>query len=134
MNAEIAKQWHTSKNGDLTALDVSPGSNKKVWWQCSKGDDHEWEASPSNRKNGSGCPICSGKKVVNSNCLATLNPELAELWHPTKNGNLTANDISLSSNKKLWWKCPKESDHEWQKAPNGFTSNDSYCPMCSGHE
>ena len=33
--------------------------------------------------------ICSNKKIVASNCLGTLNPELAKEWHPTKNGKLT---------------------------------------------
>ena len=36
VNPELAKQWHTSKNGDLTPEDVSAGSKKKVWWKCEK--------------------------------------------------------------------------------------------------
>ena len=47
VNPELARQWHTSKNGDLTPRDVTPGSHKKVWWKCNKGDDHEWEAQIS---------------------------------------------------------------------------------------
>ena len=42
---EIAKQWHPTKNGDLTPSDVAVSSHKKVWWTCPKGDDHEWEAT-----------------------------------------------------------------------------------------
>ena len=49
-----------------------------------------------------------------SNCLSTLNPEIAKQWHPTKNGILTPYDFTASSGKKVWWKCPKGSDHEWQ--------------------
>jgi len=41
---ELAKQWHPSKNGELSPEKVSKGSNKKVWWKCPEGDDHEWEA------------------------------------------------------------------------------------------
>ena len=33
--------------------------------------------------------ILNTQKVVKSNCLATLNPELAKEWHPTKNNRLT---------------------------------------------
>ena len=42
---ELAKQWHPTLNGDLTPFDVIPGTSKKVWWKCEKGDDYEWEAS-----------------------------------------------------------------------------------------
>lgn len=29
---ELAAQWHPTKNAELT-----PGSGKKVWWQCAEG-------------------------------------------------------------------------------------------------
>ena len=28
---ELAKEWHPTKNGNLTPVDVSTGSNKNVW-------------------------------------------------------------------------------------------------------
>ena len=33
--SDIAKQWHPTKNGELTPFDVTPGTKKKVWWKCS---------------------------------------------------------------------------------------------------
>ena len=33
---EVAKQWHPTKNGDLTPYDVTKGMNKKVWEKCRK--------------------------------------------------------------------------------------------------
>ena len=130
---ELAKQWHPSKNGDLTPYDVTLKSGKKVWWKCDNGYDHEWKSSISNRKQGYGCPICSGRKAVKSNCLATLNPEVAKQWHPTKNGNLTPYDIRPKSNRKVWWKCDKGNDHEWKANPNNVSKGyKSGCPMCSG--
>ena len=35
------------------------------------------------------------------------NPELAKEWHPTKNGSLEPTDLTLGSNKKVWWVCAK---------------------------
>ena len=35
-------EWHPNKNGELSAKELTPGSNKKVWWKCTQG--HEWEA------------------------------------------------------------------------------------------
>jgi hypothetical protein len=28
----LVKEWHPTKNGDLTPDDFTHGSNKKVWW------------------------------------------------------------------------------------------------------
>ena len=46
---EVAKQWHPTKNSELTPFDIGAGSNKKVWWKCDKGDDHEWMSYIYNR-------------------------------------------------------------------------------------
>ncbi|WP_081825481.1 zinc-ribbon domain-containing protein [Bacillus sp. UNC41MFS5] len=35
---------------------VTPGSDKKVWWICKKG--HEWEAHIYSRNSGRGCREC----------------------------------------------------------------------------
>ena len=53
----LARQWHPSKNGYLTPYHVTPGSNRKVWWQCEKG--HEWRTTVASRSQGCGCPKCS---------------------------------------------------------------------------
>ena len=127
---EIAKEWHPTKNKALTPMGVVPGSNKKVWWQCPKGDDHVWQTSVAKRVKGDGCPICSNRIIVKSNCLETLNPQLASEWHPTKNGEITPRDVSPGSNKKAWWKCSKASDHEWE-AVIISRHNGNGCPMCS---
>ena len=55
----IAEQWHLTKNGTLTASDVTPGSRRKVWWICDKG--HEYESVIGERTSGRGCPQCWGQ-------------------------------------------------------------------------
>ncbi len=124
---EVAAQWHPTKNEELTALDVSSGSNKKVWWKCEKGDDHEWISIIGDRlrqyqKSGLGCKVCNGKKIVKSNCLKTTHPILAAEWHPTKNDILTPSNIGAGCNKKAWWKCNKGEDHEWESTINDRTN------------
>ena len=129
---DIALQWHPTKNGDLFPFNVTAGSHRKVWWKCDEGDDHEWFANIGNRSKGAGCPICRGLKVVNSNCLATINPLLSKQWHPKKNGDLTPNDVTSGSGKKVWWKCDEEEDHEWCAQISSRTQGRG-CPMCSGN-
>tara|TARA_B100000795_G_scaffold71032_1_gene49940 strand:+ start:55 stop:405 length:351 start_codon:yes stop_codon:yes gene_type:complete len=90
LNPELAKQWHTSKNGDLTPYDVAPFAHKKVWWKCDKGDDHEWESSIS---GGIGCPICSSYMVVGSNCLAHIFIKIKLLRINLRHFNLRKRDL-----------------------------------------
>ena len=129
LNTSLAKEWHPTKNGSLTPKDVTIGTGKKVWWLCSKG--HEWEAVIGSRNNGLGCPYCSNKKVNDENCLQTINPTLAKEWHPTKNHDLSPNDVTANSNKKVWWLCSK--GHEWE-AIISTRNKGSNCPYCSSHK
>lgn len=59
LSAKIANQWHPTKNSPLSPKDVTPGSNKKVWWVCEKG--HEWETT-INSRNKRNCPECNKGK------------------------------------------------------------------------
>ena len=126
-NPELARQWHPTKNGDLTPADVVPGTRRKVWWVCDKG--HEWRAAVSARVNGSGCPVCTSKKIVPGiNDLASQYPAVAKEWHPTKNGSLTPEQVAPASNKKVWWICDK--GHEYQAVVSSRTQRNGGCPYC----
>lgn len=55
-NPGLSEEWHPTRNGSLNTQDVTPYSNKKVWWICQKG--HEWQARIEDRTRGTGCPFC----------------------------------------------------------------------------
>jgi hypothetical protein len=40
-------------------------------------------------------------------------PELLKQWHPTKNGDLVPEKVAPRSNRRVWWICSKNSDHNW---------------------
>ena len=65
------------------------------------------------------------------NSLAVQFPNIAEQWHPTKNGKLTPQQVSFGSQKRVWWlgAC----GHEWQSVVSSRTSSNSGCPICSGN-
>jgi DNA-directed RNA polymerase subunit RPC12/RpoP len=131
LNPSLSQEWHPSFNGDLKPINVAPNSSKKVWWKCSKGDDHVWEANISNRNLlNNGCAICSGHIIVKSNSLQTLNLKLAEQWHPTLNNDLTPLDVGVNFNKAVWWQCPKGEDHVWSESPLALNNNGYDCPVC----
>ena len=62
--------------------------------------------------------------------LSNYAPEIAEQWHPTKNGSLTPDQVSYASNKKVWWFLPytdpdtgEHFDFEWQANINNRSKN-----------
>ncbi|MCC6159837.1 MAG: zinc-ribbon domain-containing protein [Deltaproteobacteria bacterium] len=123
---ELVRQWHPTKNGDLTPMMLRPKSNVRVWWVCDKG--HEWQAPVIRRTNGAGCPFCVGKRIDASNSLASHYPEIARQWHPTRNGSWTPEDFAPRSDKKVWWTC---GEHEWETAIKYRTLGHG-CPYCAG--
>jgi Probable Zinc-ribbon domain len=94
------------------ATTVTPGSDKKMPWVCSKG--HTWQASVSNRANGTGF-----------NDLASQYPDLAKELvgaEPTS--------INSGSNKSQKWLCAQ--GHYWEaKVSNRVRGSD--CPYCAGN-
>ncbi len=131
LHPAIATEWHPIKNGDFVPSKVQPGSNRKVWWQCSLDPSHEWEATIANRVKGSGCPICSGRIAIASTSLLAIRPELAIQWHPDKNGKLARHTVRPRSGKKVWWRCSVDPSHEWQ-ATIASRAEGAGCPFCAG--
>lgn len=127
LRPDLCKEWNYVKNKNMTPNNIKAGSNKKVWWNCEKG--HEWQARPSYRARGQGCPICANKRVLQGyNDLATTNPNLMKEWNYEKNGNLTPQMVSKGSGKKVWWKG--NCGHEWQASVNKRAYGTG-CPYCS---
>ena len=126
----IAAEWSYERNGTLTPEQVTPYSNRKVWWRCRLG--HEYQAAVGARTNsGSGCPYCAGKKVLPGfNDLKTKFPEIAAQWHPELNGTLTPEMVTSGSRKKVWWKCL--AGHVWKAVISSRTRDYCGCPVCAG--
>jgi len=114
MQPWMASEWDYDKNGSLLPTDVTQCHKKKIWWKCVKG--HSWEARCNSRYTyKSGCPYCcqTNAKASPQHNLQIDFPYLAKEWHPTKNRDITPYDVTPGSQKKVWWKCPKGVDHEW---------------------
>ena len=126
---DVAAEWHPIKNGNLTPDLISCSSNKIVWWLGKCG--HEYDMSVDKRTYGYGCPICSGRRiVVGVNDLATTHPHLLDIWDYENNTNITPQQITFGSNKKVWWKCPL--GHSYQMRVHHKVGGIG-CPLCSGH-
>ena len=130
----LVKEWHPTKNGELTPNDYTHGSKKKVWWLCSKG--HSFESMPNSRTSKkTGCSICSGRVASEDNNLLFHFPEIAKEWHPTENGDLKPEDFTHGSEKKVWWLCPKRHSYKsviFSRTREFHGEKGSGCPFCSG--
>ena len=117
---ELANQAHGWDPSTVTA-----GSNVKQKWRCV--NSHEWLAATCDRTRGSGCAVCSGKKVLAGyNDLVTSHPAIAheaDLWDPSQ--------FTFGSVKKMNWKCPL--GHKYQ-ATIANRTNGGNCPICSNHQ
>lgn len=126
---DIAAQWHPTKNRSMTPAGVTVGSQYVAWWLCAKG--HEWRAMVKTRTNGAGCPVCTNRVLrLGINDLASIRPDLARQWHPTKNGVLTPQELLAGTHRRVWWQC--ERGHEWQATVTSRTSGGAGCPVCAG--
>ena len=59
-NINLMAEWNWQKNENVNPTQITIGSDKKVWWKCSKG--HEWQATIASRNGGRGCPVCAKEK------------------------------------------------------------------------
>jgi len=128
----LAEEWDVEANGGLTASQVAPNDNRTYWWMCPVAPDHRWEASPNNRYGkGSECAMCSGQKASSTKNL-TFSPDLSLLreWDFERNAPLTPVDVTIGSNRKVWWTCPRADDHRWEAS----VGHRRGCPYCAGHQ
>ena len=77
-------------------------------------------------------PVLHKQKVLAGfNDLATVEPRIAAEWHPTLNGALTPEMVTVGSTKKVWWECPL--GHVWKAAIYPRTgAKKCGCPVCAG--
>lgn len=122
-------QVDLNKNKNINLNKLAYRSGIKIWWLCPKG--HSYSATPHHKTRGRKCPYCTigTKKVSIEKSILKIKPELAKLWHPTKNGNLKPSEVNAGSRRFCWFLC--KNGHEFKTSPKArgyrFT-----CPYCSG--
>lgn len=125
ITALLLKEWHPFKNIGVQVDKLTSGSNKLVWWLCSRG--HEFQAQINHRSKGrKNCPECNGFLIDRKK--GPISTGLSEQWHPTKNVDLQPSMFTSGSSKKVWWVCAK--GHDWQ-AKIESRSRGTGCPTCA---
>lgn len=93
-------------------------AHSKLKWRCSKG--HEWEARGAYVKQGTWCPVCSGRQKLS---LKVLQEEAA-----ARGGTLISTDY-VSAHCPLLWECAE--GHQWE-AGAAKVRYGTWCPFCAG--
>lgn len=142
----LAAQINPRDNNGLTADDITAGSSLDVVWNQLHFDRKQkkwfrfkWVAKVYNRVAHPSCPFLTGRKVwPGYNDIKTTHPEVAALMHPTKNGNLTPEQLSAGCRQKIVCLLPhddpvtgKHFDLEWEASVQELTRG-SGCPYLSG--
>lgn len=110
---DLVMEWDYTKNVDVTPINVVYGSNKQVWWRCSK-CGYSYRATVANRAlYNTGCPACINQVLVpGQNDLLSVYPDLASEFNTVRN-EMSASEIYCKSTRKVWWVCT-HCQKEWQ--------------------
>jgi len=127
---ELLKEWNYSKN-KFSPQTVFWKGSKIVAWRCSTCKSLYDMKVRDRTVQGNNCPYCAGVRVNHTNSLASLMPDLASEWHPTKNEKLSPDSVTLGSGQKVWW-LSKECGHWWDAVISKRTGRaKSGCPYCA---
>ena len=149
----LLDEWHPTKNGNLRPSDVTPMSNKRIWWFLPYDDpatgnhfDFEWNNKICSRVSFKlKCPYLSNHKVwkgfndLETYCKLNGLDNLLDEWHPTKNNGLKPDEIPSGGGKRLvWWKKPyddpitgKHFEFEWKADLRSRIHDNCGCPYLS---
>lgn len=134
---DLIKDWDYEINADIQPTKVHYGSHRSVYWKCSI-CSYQWKAKIEDRSKGKGCPLCGKKKRTLSRQATILknkggikNPLLLKEWNYERNTDLTPEQVTEGSGKKVWWKCSK-CGYEWEaKILNRNVNKGCACPLCA---
>ena len=122
LDSRLTLEFHPTLNGELSPDNLTPGTNKKIWWKCSLDCDYikgvkcenVWRNSGAHRRGGQICPVHNngGLHSDGRNSLQTLIPKLMEEWNFEKNRDIFPDKITISSGRKAHWIC-KDCNGKW---------------------
>ena len=126
LHPEILDYWDYEKNEKPPSEFIGEYSNKEIWLKCEKG--HSFKSRIAEFCRGNRCPVCANKKIeIGYNDLATTHPSLVKEWDYEKNIDITPQEVTRGSDKKVWWKC--EKGHSWKAVISSRVAGRG-CPHC----
>ena len=135
LRPDLLEEWDY-ENNKIKPEEVTLYSAKKVNWICKNnintcGCIHYYPAIICNRTDKkSRCPYCHNgtNKIDYHESIAYLRPDLLNEWNYEKN-TIKPEEIGIgSSDKKVWWKCLIDNNHDsYLKSPYERIGRNSSC-------
>ena len=140
---ELVAAWRDERPHDgLTVDDLCTGVQGKnfgLTFSLRCPNNHKIDTVVSSFVS-TGCPWCRGNetRAMPRKSLSEADPELAALWHPTRNGDRTPENTPDNYRKPVWWKSVQCCGYEWQEPIQERTlgrrpqagRGHYYCPRC----
>ncbi len=139
---KLMQEWDYARNNEIGLFPdkVTTGSNKVAFWICKTCGNHFQYTIKSKQKAKIGCLECARKarstsnrltKIKNKSSLSETHPELVAEWIECIDEDLTPNDVTANSNKRIKWKCGICNGIYIAYIPNRAQKG-SGCPYCAG--
>ena len=124
VDPRIARELAVDLNEGLTPFDVTRGTHRKVWWRCSKNEQHIWQTTVKGRVHGRNCPHCRDERKLDLRKF----PKVLRFFDRAKNADI--DPYSFSTKLAVWWRCSRAKNHCWRAR---FTkrSLQIQCPHCA---
>jgi hypothetical protein len=135
---DLVQQWIQEHNGAVTPESVPAGSRFRAAWRCGKRCEHcrkphDWHATVGDRcLRGTGCPMCSGRKVCHCQSVAELRPDLLKQWDHERNRGIDPGTLGCFSHTKVSWVC--EAHGQWTASISNRAAMGTGCQTCAEEE
>ena len=130
-NPTLMLEWDSSTNEKegIYPDKLTCGSKQAVWWICKVDPKHRWSARIVHRRDGHGCPFCSGRRAIPGiNDLATLYPDIAAEWDYQRNYPKEPTMAKPMSDDSVSWIC--EKGHNYLSTISNRIKGNG-CPYCA---
>ncbi len=115
----IASEWDTEKNGDVTPEKLKSKSEFKAWWKCNV-CGHSWQTTVAHRVDGTGCPVCyrsslsenhpNNKKIYQYSLQGEFIREWKSIAEAKRQLGINSSNISMCAKHKR----PSAGGYRWE--------------------
>jgi len=111
VHPQAAAEFDLQNNDGVRPEEViSTHTKERHWYRCLEHPSHPpYRRTPYARTQlNKGCPLCFKEKAMfanRPNSLASTHPFVAQQWHATLNGGLTAHDVTAGSHQRAYFDC-----------------------------
>ena len=144
----VKKFFNQKLNPNINLNEMHQKSADIIKWQCPKNPKHVWESKYLSRAGlnakDRGCPYCTGNLIEEDKLFKNLYPKIFKCILKN-NKKIDYNKLTSGSSKRIYFKCPKGSDHVFIQSVERITGynrsvtkvvaqkNDKLnCPFCRG--